>query len=130
MKFALFLLALVFGFLVTTGSATAQASADTSSSKIVNTLCPVMGNPVDTEVTTEWQDKTYAFCCPSCVKRFTKDPERWTKQSDEMDAAADPPEESTGTEQHSGAAGHSDPSGADHHHKHMQMKQMSKPNMD
>jgi YHS domain-containing protein len=130
MKLALFLIVLVFGFLVATGSATAQASAGSTSSTVVNTMCPVMGNPVDTAVTTEWQGKTYAFCCPSCIKRFTKNPERWTAQSDKMEAKSDSKQEPTDAAKRDAAAGHTDPKDATHHHKHMRMKHMTKPNSD
>jgi YHS domain-containing protein len=45
-----------------------------------NSVCPVMGNKVDTEVATvEYDGKNYGFCCGGCDAKFSKDPERFSK---------------------------------------------------
>lgn len=40
-------------------------------------VCPVMGNKVHPDASTEWtvyQGKVYYFCCPGCKPKFTSDP--------------------------------------------------------
>ena len=51
-----------------TPPATSQPAAAT------NTKCPISGDPIDSKVTAVYDGKTYAFCCPDCVKAFNKDP--------------------------------------------------------
>ncbi len=41
------------------------------------TLCPVMGNPIDKSVFTEYQGKRVYFCCPSCIDEFNQDPQKY-----------------------------------------------------
>ena len=54
----------------------------------VNTLCMVSGEKIDPKITADYKGKTYAFCCKSCVKKFTKDPDkyvaRFMKQSNKL----------------------------------------------
>ena len=54
----------------------------------VNTLCMVSGEKIDPKITADYKSKTYAFCCKSCVKKFTKDPDkyvaRFMKQSNKL----------------------------------------------
>lgn len=52
----------------------------TSTKKIWNAYCPVMGEEVDPEVqTVEYKGKVIGFCCKSCIKKFQKDPEKYLK---------------------------------------------------
>ncbi len=44
------------------------------------TLCPIMGNPIDKTVFTEYQGKKVYFCCPGCIDEFNKDPEKYVPQ--------------------------------------------------
>lgn len=46
---------------------------------VVNTVCPVMGGEVseDTEYKVEYKGKTIGFCCPTCIKKFNSDPEKY-----------------------------------------------------
>lgn len=49
--------------------------------KVVNTKCPVMGEPVSSKGGTyEYKGKLYGFCCPGCKGKFAKDPEKFLKQ--------------------------------------------------
>jgi Cu(I)/Ag(I) efflux system membrane fusion protein len=43
------------------------------------TICPVMGNPIDKTVFTEYKGKKVYFCCPGCIEEFHKDPEKYIK---------------------------------------------------
>lgn len=38
----------------------------------VNTVCPVMGNPVVSDLKVDWNGKTVAFCCPPCLDEWAK----------------------------------------------------------
>ena len=41
------------------------------------TLCPVMGNPINKEVFIEYKGKKVYFCCSGCDEKFTKAPEKY-----------------------------------------------------
>lgn len=41
------------------------------------TICPVMGNPIDKSVFVEYKGKKVYFCCPDCVAKFNADPEKY-----------------------------------------------------
>lgn len=46
--------------------------------KIWNTICPVMGNPVDPKApTVEYKGKLIGFCCSGCDDNFKKNPEKY-----------------------------------------------------
>lgn len=49
----------------------------------VNTVCPVSGEEIDSEITTIYNGKTYALCCKSCLKKFKKDPEKYVSKLSE-----------------------------------------------
>lgn len=52
-------------------------------SKPVNTVCPVSGEEIDSEITAVYNGKTYALCCKSCLKKFNKDPEKYVSKLSE-----------------------------------------------
>jgi len=41
------------------------------------TICPVMGNPINKDVFVEYQGKKVYFCCPACKPEFEKDPAKY-----------------------------------------------------
>ncbi|MBA4317660.1 MAG: efflux RND transporter periplasmic adaptor subunit [Flavobacterium sp.] len=48
--------------------------------KIWNTVCPVMGNPVDPKSpTVEYNGKLIGFCCGGCDDKFKAEPEKYLK---------------------------------------------------
>lgn len=44
-----------------------------------NKNCPVMGDPIDKNVSIVYQDKKLYFCCDKCIPKFNKDPEKYMK---------------------------------------------------
>ena len=63
--------------------ATENKTAETKLA-IWNQVCPVSGEEVDSEAPTEvYNGKTIGFCCPNCVKKFKKDPEKYIKNLSE-----------------------------------------------
>ena len=48
------------------------------------TKCPVLGNPVNKNVYTDYNGKRIYFCCPPCIKTFKKNPEKYMKQFEEQ----------------------------------------------
>ncbi|GAB4032851.1 MAG: hypothetical protein Fur0012_11900 [Elusimicrobiota bacterium] len=47
-------------------------------------VCPVMGTrfvPNSKSPKTEYKGKTYYFCCPGCVEKFNKEPEKYINKS-------------------------------------------------
>lgn len=65
-------------------SNTSESSSNNSKEttlKVVNTKCPVMGEPVSAKGGSyEYNGKLYGFCCPGCKGKFAKDPEKYLKQ--------------------------------------------------
>jgi YHS domain-containing protein len=55
---------------------TAEASAQNAAAG-EQTICPVMGNPIDKSVFVEYQGKKVYFCCPDCKAKFNADPEKY-----------------------------------------------------
>lgn len=41
------------------------------------TLCPVMGGPINKDVFTEYKGKKVYFCCPGCDSKFKANPEKY-----------------------------------------------------
>lgn len=39
--------------------------------------CPVMGDPIDSEVFTEHNGKRVYFCCKECIGKFEANPEKY-----------------------------------------------------
>jgi YHS domain-containing protein len=65
-------------------------SKGTSTSKISNKLCPVMGEEVDASVeTVEYKGKTIGFCCKKCVDKFKKDPDKYMKKFKDENSKSD-----------------------------------------
>jgi YHS domain-containing protein len=40
-------------------------------------ICPVLGNPINKDVYTEYKGKKVYFCCPACKPEFEKNPEKY-----------------------------------------------------
>jgi YHS domain-containing protein len=52
-------------------------TAKVASAAIEQTICPVMGNPINKSVYTEYKGKKVYFCCPECKEKFEKEPEKY-----------------------------------------------------
>lgn len=49
-----------------------------------NKVCPVKGETIEADSpTVEYKGKVYAFCCPGCDTKFSKDPEKYLKNLSE-----------------------------------------------
>jgi len=48
------------------------AAADTQ-----QTICPVMGNPINKDIFVEYEGRKVYFCCPACIEEFNKDPGKY-----------------------------------------------------
>jgi YHS domain-containing protein len=53
-------------------AAPAPAAATTE-----QTLCPVMGNPINKDIFVEYQGKKVYFCCKACPEVFLADPQKY-----------------------------------------------------
>lgn len=57
---------------------------EVSKSKVWNEVCPVSGEEVDPTVPpVKFDEKEYGFCCESCIKKFKKDPAKYSKNLSE-----------------------------------------------
>ena len=52
----------------------AAAPADAA---VQQTTCPVMGGKIDPKLFTDYKGTRVYFCCPGCVDKFMKDPEKY-----------------------------------------------------
>ena len=43
------------------------------------TTCPVMGNPINKEVFTDYKGMRIYFCCAGCIEPFQAEPEKYLK---------------------------------------------------
>ena len=58
--------------------AQAKTAARHSKRKLVpQKTCPVMGNPIDTSMYTDYKGKRVYFCCAMCPQTFLKDPQKY-----------------------------------------------------
>ena len=50
------------------------------------TICPVMGGAVNTNMFADHDGRRVYFCCPSCIGEFKKAPEKYIRKMDEASA--------------------------------------------
>jgi YHS domain-containing protein len=62
----------------------APAPSAAGQPEIAQKICPVMGNPINPNVYTEYQGRRIYFCCQSCKATFEKDPEKYIAKVDEQ----------------------------------------------
>jgi YHS domain-containing protein len=70
----------MFGCKKEAPAAPASANGDGSVTQIEQKLCPVMGNPINPEVYTEYKGKRVYFCCPECKPKFEAEPEKYVSK--------------------------------------------------
>ncbi len=46
----------------------------------VQTICPVMGKPIDKKLYVDHNGERIYVCCKGCIKPVTKNPEKWIKK--------------------------------------------------
>jgi len=49
------------------------------------TICPVMGGPVNKDIFVEYQGKKVYFCCEQCKAEFNKAPEKYLPKLPQFD---------------------------------------------
>ena len=55
----------------------ARSITQTAGTETEQTICPVMGNPIDKNVFVEYKGKKVYFCCAECKEKFAADPEKY-----------------------------------------------------
>lgn len=48
--------------------------------KKAQSLCPIMGNPVDKNVHYDYEGRRIYFCCAPCIEKFKEDPDGFMKK--------------------------------------------------
>jgi YHS domain-containing protein len=61
----------------------AQPGEGTAEQTIAQKTCPVMGEPIDPSVYTDYEGRRIYFCCQSCKATFEQDPEKYVAKVDE-----------------------------------------------
>ncbi len=54
-----------------------RTEGEVASAEVEQTICPVMGNPIDKQYFTEYRGKKVYFCCPACKPEFEYNPEKY-----------------------------------------------------
>ncbi|MGB2999045.1 MAG: YHS domain-containing protein [Phycisphaerae bacterium] len=52
--------------------------------QIAQKTCPVMGGAIDPNIYVDHEGRRVYFCCPACLDKFKKDPEKHLKKLDEQ----------------------------------------------
>lgn len=96
-----------------TPEAAAPAEPATPTEALTNEKCPVSGEPVNPQVSTEYNGKKVYFCCEDCVEKFKADPEKYMAviesgkyPTEGMAGMAGEEKEKAGHEGHEGHEGH------------------------
>jgi len=55
----------------------AKKTAAAVAAAVEQTVCPVMGNPINKQYFTEHNGQKVYFCCPECKEKFEADPEKY-----------------------------------------------------
>jgi len=58
------------------------ASAPATQPMIAQTICPIMGNPINPEIFVEHDGRKVYFCCKPCVEKFKADPAKYLSKLD------------------------------------------------
>ena len=58
--------------------------ASATQTEIAQKTCPVMGGAIDPSIYVDHEGRRVYFCCPACVDKFKKDPEKYLKKLDEQ----------------------------------------------
>lgn len=84
MKILVLVLALSLTYLSFAETKTSAASNKKAETKVVEkkkqTICPMLGNPIDKNVYTDYKGKRIYFCCSMCVGEFKKHPDEIIKK--------------------------------------------------
>ncbi|MBL7154722.1 MAG: YHS domain-containing protein [Phycisphaerae bacterium] len=51
----------------------------TTTAPVTQTTCPIMGNPINKAVFTEYKGQKVYFCCAACIEKFKAEPEKYVK---------------------------------------------------
>ena len=60
-----------------------EDSTAASDAEAFNSICAVSGEDIDKDITYTYESKKYAFCCNNCLKKFKKDPAKYTSRLSE-----------------------------------------------
>jgi YHS domain-containing protein len=55
----------------------AQPAVPAVAAAVEQTICPVMGGPINKDIFVEYQGKKVYFCCEQCKADFEKNPEKY-----------------------------------------------------
>ena len=61
------------------GGSTSKAAPAAPAAK-VQTMCPVLGNPISKDVFVDYQGQRIYFCCADCIGKFKSSPETYLKK--------------------------------------------------
>ena len=62
-----------------------KTAEETVAAAAEQTVCPVMGNPIDKDIFVEYEGKKVYFCCSACIETFQKDPKKYLSKLPQFD---------------------------------------------
>ena len=68
---------LIIGFVFADGCEKKSSPASSPAAAAEQTICPVMGGPINKDIFVEYQGKKVYFCCAQCKGQFEKEPEKY-----------------------------------------------------
>jgi YHS domain-containing protein len=79
------------GVLVAGGWARAEGTNAVVETKAVKhqTICPVMGEPINKKMFVDHEGKRIYVCCGACVKKVKKDPAKYIKEMEDQGITLD-----------------------------------------
>jgi YHS domain-containing protein len=75
---------LIFAVLLAFLAAGPAAAVAAAAQDKLQTVCPVMGGPINKNVYVDYQGQRLYFCCPACIDLFKKEPEKYLQKLKEQ----------------------------------------------
>jgi YHS domain-containing protein len=75
---------IIFAVLLAFLAAGLAAADDAAAQGKPQTVCPVMGGPINKNVYVDYQGQRPYFCCPACIGIFKKEPEKYLQKLKEQ----------------------------------------------
>lgn len=73
-------LSIIAVFILSAGLVMTGITADARKQGKAQTLCPVMGDPINRKFYVDYKGYRIYFCCSSCPEEFKKNPEKYMKK--------------------------------------------------
>ena len=80
--FTLFTSIMLFVLIVIPALADSHSKTNAEKARPNQKMCPVMGNPINKEVYSDYNGKRIYFCCKDCSEKFKENPDQYISKSE------------------------------------------------